>query len=164
MIEVEIYSRDIKKVSHRLAVAGNPLTIRAEISGGLSAVGVTARMVLAQAARNLPAYHNRHTGLRARIARAAQARTTQTPTGPELVVGIRRELMGNQASLPQHIEVGSWRHPVFGNKTHWVTQVGKKNWFTDAVNLGIVPVVEQSIDKTADRMASSFVSGDTSSD
>lgn len=28
---------------------------------------------------------------------------------------------------------GGWRHPVFGNKEVWVTQVGAPNWFDDVM-------------------------------
>lgn len=157
MVDVQVYSADLPRVIRRLKEVGNPLVIRAEIRGGMSAVGPQARMVVRQAALAIPSKGRQHTGLRQRIGRAASARTVNEATGPALIVGIQRSVMGQQRSLPGHINTGQWRHPLFGNKLVWVTQVsGGRNWFTNAVHR-IVPVMEQSMHKTADGIARKFV-------
>jgi hypothetical protein len=155
--DVQIYSDDLPKVARRLHRAANPLAIHAQIRGGMGAVGPIARAAIGSAARDLPSSGRKHTGLRARIARAASARTVTEATGPALVVGIRREVMGSQRSLPGNMEIGQWRHPLFGNDKRWVTQTGKRGWFTDAISGRVVPAMELAMVKTARRIAESFV-------
>lgn len=157
MLDIKVYSDDLDKVSRRLKHAGSPLAIRAEIRGGMTKVGPQARQAVAQAARNLPAHGRRHTGLRSLIARSVQARSATEGENVALVVGIRRDVMGTKHSLPGHIEQGQWRHPVFGNRENWVTQTGKRGWFTDAISTRVVPAMERAIKDTADKIARSFV-------
>lgn len=158
MLEVQVISTDLPKVVARLQRAGNPLVLRGEIRGGMSGVGPQARRAVASAALAIPAKGPRHTGLRRRMARAAQARTVNTASGPTLVIGVQRSVMGPQASLPKHLERGFWRHPLFGNKNYWYRQEqGSGGWFSHAITNDIVPLMERAMEKTAEKIARSFV-------
>jgi hypothetical protein len=64
-----------------------------------------------------------HTGLRAGIARGI--RTTVLAGGANAGVVIRSR--GHLAV--KYNDPRGWRHPVFGNRNNWVTQVGRPDYF-----------------------------------
>jgi hypothetical protein len=102
------------------------------------------------AARGLPAKGPASTELRQRIAGATgtQVRTTGRSAGVK--VRVARKRMGGQAALPQRMNVGQWRHPVFGNTDVWVTQrSGRPRWF-DNVNRAAAPMVRRRVKKVLD--------------
>lgn len=71
---------------------------------------------------------HRVAGLRESIARAIRisVRTTGRP-GARIWID-RGRLPADQRSLPDRIEDGRWRHPVFGNRKRWTTQYSKPWW------------------------------------
>jgi len=71
---------------------------------------------------------HRVAGLRESIARAIRisVRTTGRP-GARIWID-RGRLPADQRSLPDRIEEGRWRHPVFGNRRRWATQYGRPWW------------------------------------
>lgn len=66
--------------------------------------------------------------LRATIARAIRisVRTTGNP-GARIWID-RSALPSDMRALPNKIEDGRWRHPVFGNRRRWVAQYGAAWW------------------------------------
>lgn len=71
---------------------------------------------------------HRVAGLRETIARAIRisVRTTGRP-GARIWID-RSRLPADQRSLPDRIEDGRWRHPVFGNRKRWATQYSRPWW------------------------------------
>lgn len=71
---------------------------------------------------------HRDAGLRETIARAIRisVRTGGSP-GARIYVD-RSRLPADQRSLPERIDEGRWRHPVFGNRSKWTTQYGRPWW------------------------------------
>lgn len=71
---------------------------------------------------------HRVTGLREAIARAVRVsvRTTGNP-GARIWID-RSRLPADQRSLPDRIDEGRWRHPVFGNRKRWTTQHSRPWW------------------------------------
>lgn len=71
---------------------------------------------------------HRTVGLRESIARAIRisVRSTQ-PVGARIWID-RGRLPADQRSLPDRIDDGRWRHPVFGNRSVWVNQYGRPWW------------------------------------
>lgn len=75
------------------------------------------------------------TGLRAATANSIQVsrRTSGRGAGVRIRVNPARMPAGKQA-LPVLMDQGSWRHPVMGNRSAWVTQtVSPSGWFTRTV-------------------------------
>jgi hypothetical protein len=71
---------------------------------------------------------HRVAGLRESIAHAIRlsVRTTGNP-GARIWID-RGQLPADQRSLPDRIEDGRWRHPVFGNRSVWVNQYSRPWW------------------------------------
>jgi hypothetical protein len=71
---------------------------------------------------------HRVAGLRETIARAIRisVRTTGNP-GARLWID-RSRIPPDQRSLPERLDEGRWRHPVFGNRRRWVTQYAAPWW------------------------------------
>jgi hypothetical protein len=97
--------------------------------------------------------YNQPPGLRARIARCVQA--WADVTGPMVSVGVEvnASLMPDgQKSLPLMLDGEKpWRHPVFGNREHWVSQ---PSWpyFWGAVT-GFGPATQRALERAADIIA-----------
>lgn len=70
----------------------------------------------------------RDAGLRETIARAIRisVRTTGSP-GARIWID-RSRLPADQRSLPNRLDEGRWRHPVFGNRRRWTTQYAQPWW------------------------------------
>lgn len=72
-------------------------------------------------------------GLRAAVARSVQVqRRTSGSTAGVRIKANSGSMPADQRKLPAHMDEGSWRHPVLGNRSAWVTQtVTPSGWFTD---------------------------------
>lgn len=131
------------------------------LSGLKKAVKDSARPMLADvksAAQSIPASGSRSSGLRARIAKAAQV---QARTGSQAKVRVRisPSKMGEQYQLPRLLNVGSFRHPVFGDTGVWVEQnQGSRGWFFDVGARHEQPT-RQRIEGVLDDVGSKVVSG-----
>jgi hypothetical protein len=153
---------DLRKVAKNLRATGKGAT--REMTKALrDAVKPVERDVKA-AARGLPAKGPDSTGLRAQIAKATgtQVRTTGRSAGVKVRVakkrmggeriitkGGRTRLVGDQKNLPQRMNRGQWRHPVYGTD-RWVTQrFAKPHWF-DNVNRAAAPMVRRRVKKVLD--------------
>jgi hypothetical protein len=73
--------------------------------------------------------------LRAAIARGIvpQVRTTGKQTGVSVRVRQTTQVRGF-TNAGRRFNRRSFRHPVFGNRSVWVTQVGKPYWFDEPMN------------------------------
>lgn len=113
------------------AVAGALKEVDDSMTGDLElAVRTVARIVAAQCAEAVmdePVHGLKHTALRARIAAGTSA--DDIPGGADITAG----LPGDDSALPMDMDEGGWDHPVFGDRTNWVSQDGYFSWFTDTV-------------------------------
>lgn len=82
------------------------------------------------AARALPAYGLKHTGLRARLAAGV---AVQASVGASARMRFVTKMPPGQEALPRGEDSGmaGWRHPVFGHDK-WVTQRGG-SWFRQTI-------------------------------
>jgi hypothetical protein len=71
---------------------------------------------------------HREAGLRESIARAIRisVRTTSSAGATVWIDGSRLPI--DQRNLPNKLDDGHWRHPVFGNKSVWVNQYAQPWW------------------------------------
>lgn len=100
----------------------------------------------------------RQRGLRSTVARSVQAKTSVSPRSASLEIRANSSRMPrDQRELPRHMNVGQWRHPVFGNRDVWVSQTATPaGWFDRPMAL-LGPKVRrdaaQVVDELADRLA-----------
>jgi hypothetical protein len=67
-------------------------------------------------------------GLREPIARAIRI-SVRTGGSPGARIWIdRSRIPRDQRSLPERLDDGRWRHPVFGNRRRWTTQYAAPWW------------------------------------
>jgi len=88
-------------------------------------------------------------GLRSEISSATKLQITTK--GVRFYVNSQL-LPADQQSLPRHLDSPTgWRHPVFGNKSNWVSQKGGP-WFADTIKKR-APSFRQAIVKAMDDVA-----------
>lgn len=76
---------------------------------------------------------HRSSGLRASVARTVSTNISVTAKGGTLSVrSTGRQMPPEQKNLPKHMNKGRIRHPVFGRRDAWVTQVMAPDWFDEA--------------------------------
>jgi len=109
---------------------------------------------LAQRARDRveaePVHGRKQTGLRAKM--AAGTGVEDNSDGASVVV----EPEGEDRRLPADMDEGGWSHPVYGNRSNWVTQTGYFSWFTETMEEGedeIENALGDVIDRAIDRIA-----------
>ncbi len=69
-------------------------------------------------------------GLRDTIARALTMQISGGKTSASVRIKVNsKALPEDQRSLPRHMEKGTWRHPVFGDRDTWVNQTSTPDWF-----------------------------------
>lgn len=70
-------------------------------------------------------------GLRETVARAVRVQVSAAARSASMRIRVQtRHLPPDQRTLPRRMNEGRWRHPVFGNRAAWVTQVvNPKGWF-----------------------------------
>jgi len=104
--------------------------------------------------RSLPSRGPKHTGLRAKTAGAVKL-SVKSVSGN---AGIRISVVDPPGlkNMPAHLNKGTWRHKVFGNKKVWVTQTVPPGWFDKPRKAG-APKIKQDVkavlDKTAEKIA-----------
>ena len=94
-------------------------------------------------------------GLRAAVARSVQVqRRTSGSTAGVRIKANAGSMPADQRTLPAYMDQGSWRHPVLGNRSAWVTQtVTPSGWFTKTAATSGGKVRAQIMDVTADAIA-----------
>jgi hypothetical protein len=148
MIQVEMKSSDLARLSRQLREAGSEPAIKRKLTKGLRDGTKPAVTRARAAALGLPSNGNRHTGLRRRIAASTGTQVRSGGRNPTVSVVISRRKMGPQASVAIATnQSGGWRHPVFqraGAAPAWTRQVSRAHWFDD-VNRFSAPGVRRAI-------------------
>ena len=101
--------------------------------------------------RSMPSRSGGKPSLRAAIARTIS--TSVRYTTPSAAITVGRPTLRGFRSAGFRTQDASWRHPVFGNRSTWVSQRGKPGWFMAAVDAGRSRYEEASRE-TLDRFAS----------
>lgn len=140
----------LRAVSKQLRTVAEPKAMRRDLIAGLREASKPAVPAVRAAALALPAYGQKHTGLRRRMAAATgvQVRTSGARAGVAVRIGWKR--MGDQARPARLMDRASWRHPVYGRA--WVVQRGVPGWFERA-NQSKARVVRAGLQKTLDEVA-----------
>lgn len=69
-------------------------------------------------------------GLRSSVANATRIEVTGGANAGVRMRTNTRMMPADQRKLPAHLNTGRWRHPVFGNRSSWVTQTAAAaGWF-----------------------------------
>jgi hypothetical protein len=97
-------------------------------------------------------------GLRQTVAR--KTRISVRTTGRRAGVSIRALKTGMPREFknaPKRLNARQgWRHPVFGNRDRWVSQVGKPGWFDDTLTAqrpAIIRAVSRVLEHAANRIS-----------
>ena len=89
-------------------------------------------------------------GLRESVARTVRVVNRSRGQSHQLTVKSEGSRMpGGQRMLPVHMNKGTWRHPVFGNRNAWVDQKVTPGWFDKPVETHrnrIFEQIERAID------------------
>jgi hypothetical protein len=89
--------------------------------------------------------------LRRMIAASIQTKVSYSGNRQGVRIRVDPTRLGHGAkNLPERIDEGRWRHPVYGNRDVWVTQTGKPGWFTATADRHTAQVREQIV-AAADR-------------
>lgn len=97
--------------------------------------------------------------LRSVIAAAIQTKISYSGSRQGVRIRVDAARLGNQArNLPERIDAGKWRHPVYGNRNVWVTQTGKPGWFTRTAERN-APAVRAKIQDAMRRALARIESG-----
>lgn len=106
--------------------------------------------------RALPTKGRGSTGLRRRVARGVEvSATTDRPPRVQIRVRMRQR---DERNLPRYMDKrDTWRHPVFGNRSVWVTQKSPRgDWFLETMRRGerdIRAEISEVLEDVAERTA-----------
>lgn len=143
-------AQDLKRLSRQLREAGNPKQVRRDLTKGLRAGAKPAVVAVKAAALALPDKPgNASPGLRKELAAATSIQVRTAGNSAGVRVRISRARMGDRAALAKVTNKGRWRHPVYGNRSAWVTQTSRRGWF-DAATRSAAPAVRRSLKKVLD--------------
>jgi exonuclease VII large subunit len=85
--------------------------------------------------------------LRAEIARAMRTKISTQRGETTLRVVVPKRPLGDRGRLPQLMNRGTWRHPVYGNRDVWVDQRSRAGWFDEAMR-SVTPQVKKDVEWT----------------
>lgn len=89
-------------------------------------------------------------GLRATVARATNVKLSASARSASMRLRAQQAKMpADQRKLPTYLNVGRWRHPLFGNKNRWYTQTAPPAWFDDAARAKGPQAREKAIQEVA---------------
>lgn len=133
-------AEELAAVARRLKEAGNK-DLRREMMRGLQRAARPARDAAKEAARvELPSAG----GLNDRVAGSKFTIKTRT-SGKAVGVSIVGK---GDLDLPA-LDRGRLRHPLFGNRRHWYTQMVRPRWFTEAMEKQAPQVRRELVDAVA---------------
>lgn len=119
--------------------------------GGASARAARAAKLLGKRKAGPAAKLRAHRASGLRQAAARTVKTQVTAGGNTASVRIRsdaKRMPADQQQLPQAMNRGRWRHPVFANRETWVNQnVTPDEWFDQPAERGGEVVREKALDK-----------------
>jgi hypothetical protein len=152
VVEVKIKGlEEVRAASLRIKENGNSRKVRKELTDGLKEALAPAVDSVKQAALALPAKSHKHL-LRQRIADSTSAQIASSYKDPKVKVRVSRAKMKDKAPVPQLMDKGPFRHPVFGREKHWARQEGHKGWFEQAIQKD-VPEIRERIKERAEKVA-----------
>lgn len=149
---------DLRDVATALRYEQDGARLRRGLAGELRtavapAVAEAKGRIMAMGSHGLP-----HKGepLRAAVARrvTVQVRLTGRAAGVRVRVP-KKGMPRGFVNAPRRLNRAKWRHPVFGDRDRWVTQVGAPGWFDDPLRARRADyrrAVEQVIGDLADRI------------
>jgi hypothetical protein len=89
----------------------------------------------------------RRAGLRATIARSVRAKVSTSGNSASVRIQVNRNMLPpDQRTLPGHLNEGTWRHPVFGDRDVWVAQMAPPGWFDDPMRTGGPRIRQEAFD------------------
>lgn len=157
LVDLAVTGRtEIKAASRRIREQGNPRIVRRELNRALREAAIPAVEHVKQAALHLPAKSHRGI-LRQRIANSVSAQSKSSGRNPNVSVRVSRAKMKDKAPVPQLMDRGPFRHPVFGREK-FVTQEGHPQWFEKTVARD-VPIVRERVIEAAGRIVSAMNTG-----
>ncbi|HYQ63553.1 hypothetical protein [Actinophytocola sp.] len=119
--------------------------------GGASARAARSARLLGKRKAGPAAKLRAHRASGLREAAARTVRTQVTTGGNTASVRIRsdaKRMPADQQQLPQSMNRGRWRHPVFADREKWVNQtVAPVEWFDEPAERGGEVVREKALDK-----------------
>ena len=104
-------------------------TFQEKLVQGLEDTAPATEADVRAAALELPAHGRRHTGLRARLAASVEVDTHDngiTFVSKMATSGLESVAKGEDNGIK------GWRHPVFGDRSNWVTEPGGA-WFSSVI-------------------------------
>lgn len=131
--------QQLERLSHALKMAGS-LDLQRELSKAISA---EMKPLQEQVKNHARAILPRRGGLNRRVA-ASQFRTVKLRSGVRLQARSSYSL--------QLLDRGTVRHPVFGNRSRWVTERVRPGWWSDPVKTA-APDAQRKIQAAMDRVA-----------
>lgn len=150
-LRIEHAGPELRAMAARLRRAGDPARMRRLMLAGLKEGVKPAVRQAKSAALTLPSHGSHHSGFRRKLARTINAQVRTSGRDPGVRVRISKARMGDQASLATATNKGRWRHPVYGNRSVWVTQTSRRAWFDDA-NRYNGPPVRRALQRVLDDM------------
>jgi len=154
-----IEADDLARLAKILKQEENGKELRKELSANLRRASEPARdaarsNIMQMSTGGLP-----HEGepLREAIARriVTEARLTGRSTGAKVKVK-RKGMPRGFEHAAKRTNRQNWRHPVFGNRNVWVTQIGRPRWFDDAMRANAAQwrrAIADAMNHTAERIA-----------
>lgn len=150
VMEVKITGKaEVRAASRRIREHGNPRAVRKELNQALREAAAPVVEDVKQAALHLPAKSHRRI-LRQRIADSTSAQVKSTGRDPSVAIRISRARMKDKAPVPQLMDKGPFRHPVFGREK-WIQQDGFPRWFEKTIEKD-TPEARERIKDAADRI------------
>lgn len=153
VLDVKLSSgADLDKLAVKLRrLRGRPM--QRKLHDGLVRAVRPAVPAVRRAARSIPAEGAKHTGLRDEIADATRlsVRTIGPTAGVVIQVKWQRMSEGKE-ELPYLMEgLARWRHPLFGNKNHWYSQVPHPYFYSTIEHQ--IPRIQGDIGRLLDEIA-----------
>jgi len=92
-------------------------------------------------------------GLRAAVARATSISVHTTGRGAGVAIRASKAGMPRGfRNAPRWLNRPGWRHPLFGDRDRWYSQVGKPDWFDGAIR-PFVPATNRAAAEALNRVA-----------
>jgi hypothetical protein len=127
MIGITLEQQQFEQVRARLRAAGEGGLLR-ELNKALKSAALEVKLAEQSAASALPAGGVVHTGLRAQIAAATAIRVIDSKSSPGVRIYVQEGKVRGHLGRDTNMTRG-WRHPVFGDRNVWVTQVMSPDWW-----------------------------------
>lgn len=132
---VEVDRRSLVLLVAALRKEADGKELRRDLVRNLRAVATPALQAARAAILAMPSMSTREPGLRASVAK--QTKISVTTTGRRAGIRIRALKTGMPRGFrnaPKRLNSRKgWRHPVFGNREVWRSQMGQPGWFDDTI-------------------------------